>query len=607
MQVIILAAGSGKRLYPLTETTPKCLVEVHGKPIIFNALDALVAAGIERIVIVTGHLAEQVKGRIGGDWKGVPVVYVHNPDYAKTNNIYSLWLARGHMDRDSVLMECDLFFDPELIARLLEGDWDSVALVDPFKPFMDGTVVAVNERGMISRMVLPKDQKQPFDYADKFKTVNIYRFSRSFLSDVFVPNLDLYVKTLKHDQYYELLLTVLIYMGYDKLKAVSLQGIRWMEIDDFQDLERAEILFADPDRLYQRINAIHGGYWRYEFKDFAYLYNLYFPPSELFTELKLNLTMLAGNYPSAQKELAALLSPWVGMAADELAVGNGASELIAIIKRHLVKKLAIPYPTFNEYETHLDREQIHAVDCLNEDHSLDPDRYIRSVKAGGANAALLINPNNPTASFVEPDKVRYLLDHLTSLDLFLLDESFIDFVSTEGGLSLSGDLKRYKNLVIIKSLSKNLGTPGLRLGYAASASPKIMKVIRENIPIWNVNSAAEYLLEILTKYRAEFKDSCRRVIEDRDYFYEKLRALPGIKPYKPHANFVFVKLDPGVASWTLKKRLFERAKLLIKDCSNKTGLGDGSYVRLAVRTKPESDDCVRELSAVLEEMKIGQK
>ncbi len=607
MQAVILAAGLGNRLKPLTLQTPKCLIEVNGTPILFNSLDLLQSSGVERVVIVTGHLGSLVKSRVGDSWKGMPIVYVDNPDYAKTNNIYSLWLARDYFDRDSVLMECDLYFDKALVERLMSADAENVALVDQFRPYMDGTVVSVDKRGMIDRMILAKDQDETFNYSDKFKTVNIYRFSKKFLSEAFLPSLELYVRTLKRDQYYELILTVLVYMGHDALRAVSMSGVRWMEVDDFSDLQRAEILFLDKKQLYARVNHIHGGYWRYSFQDHAYLYNLHFPPHELFNELSLNQKTLLGQYPSAQKDLVELLSPWAEIPADRLAIGNGASELIALIKKYVVRKIGIPYPTFNEYETGLEPDRIHPIDCMKKDHSIDPDRYVRSVIKGGCNVALLINPNNPTSVFTPPDRVRSILEGLKDLDMFLLDESFIDFVSPDAENSLAGELGRYPNLVILKSLSKNLGTPGLRLGYIASANTKIITEIRRHIPIWNINSMAEYFLEILTKYRAEFRESCRQVMKDRDHFYQCLLSIPELEPVKPSANFVFAGLKEGLLSWDLKKRLFMDAGILIKDCSNKTGLGSGSSVRLAVRTKPESDRFTKALMETIGGMRNGKK
>lgn len=589
MQAVILAAGLGSRLRPITEQIPKCLVEVNGVPIIVSNLDALSRHGVRRAIIVLGHLGQMVRDRLGHSWKGLEIVYVENPDYAKTNNVYSLWTAREYLDCESILMECDLFFEDTLIGRLLSHRGQNVAMVGEFKPYMDGTVVEVDKSGMITRMILSKEHPKEFSFLDKFKTINIYLFTEKFLKEVFTPNLDLYVKTQENDQYYELILTVLIYMGHHRIQAVFADGLKWMEIDDFSDIQRAKILFSEKPTLYQHVQSLHGGFWRYDFQDFSYLYNLFFPPPSLVHELRVNVSSLLGQYPSAQREIAGLLAHWTGLEPNCLAVGNGASEIIAILKKDFVKKIAIPIPTFNEYETHLSRDQIEYFLCSPEDFCIDVDAYARAVERSGCNVALIINPNNPTAQYLEPAKIEYLLKRLSMLDLILLDESFIDFVSLDPMTSMTSRLGEFKNLVILKSLSKNLGIPGLRLGYAASSNRKLIERIRTSLSVWNVNSFAEYFLEVLTKYRSDYTASCIKTIEARDYFYEKLSSIPGIKSFAPQSNFVFVRLDNGMDGRMLKERLFLDSNILIKDCSNKTGLESGHYVRFSVRRKEETD------------------
>lgn len=166
MNAIILAAGIGRRLRPLTDSIPKCLVEVRGKPLLLYQLDALVSCGIKKIVLVVGHRRELIEERIGKSYRGVPVEYVVNDDYSTTNNIYSLWLAKEHLLGDDILlMECDVIFDREVITRLLEHGGDAVVLVDRFQIGMDGTVVDVDNEGIVRRIRTRSEQSNRFDFS----------------------------------------------------------------------------------------------------------------------------------------------------------------------------------------------------------------------------------------------------------------------------------------------------------------------------------------------------------------------------------------------------------------------------------------------------------
>jgi len=588
MQALILAAGMGNRLRPLSINTPKALVEVNGKPILSNTLDILQHQGIKKTHIVLGYLGEVIKDKVGNNWKGMEINYIVNEEYDKTNNIYSLWMASDVLNEDTILLECDVYFEETLISRLLTQNLENKVVVDHFKPGMDGTVVEINDKGEIKRLITSEDQGINFDYSDKYKTVNIYLFTKDFLQKYFLPNLDLYIKTQSKNKYYELLLSVFISMRNPILYATIIDDIKWLEIDDFSDLKKAEILFANPMARLQKAELAHGGYWRYDFADYSYLYNLYFPPVALINEVRINLDKLLTNYPSCQKELAKNLANWTGIEAEYLTVSNGISEVIRIINTHFVKKLAIPLPTFNEYESGLKPEQLFYFDSATNDFNLDLDKYAEAILKEKCSVALLINPNNPTGKFSKLEQVRLFLEKLKDLELIIVDESFIGFVSVEGQ-SLESEFKNYPNLLIVRSLGKELGILGVRLGYVVSVNRNFIELLRKFLPIWNVNSIAEYILEMLPKYRKEYKESLAKVREDREYLFEKLKQIKYLKPLFSETNFIFLILDNSYKSDELKNKLFVDYNILIKDCSNKSGLQDKKYIRIAVRTKSETD------------------
>ena len=211
MQAVILAAGQGSRLRPLTDHRPKCLVEVRGKPMLQYQLEALCEAGVRRCVIVVGHHAEQVRAFAGTRYRSLAMTYVENEVFDTTNNIYSLWLTRHEITEGILLLESDLVFEPELLLELCDTPWQNVAVVDRFQPFMNGTVILV-QGDTACAMVLKKDQGPGFDYASALKTVNIYKLCHRTVRDDLMPVLDDLVSRGLTDRYYDqdrVLLTLL--------------------------------------------------------------------------------------------------------------------------------------------------------------------------------------------------------------------------------------------------------------------------------------------------------------------------------------------------------------------------------------------------------------
>ena len=155
MQALILAAGCGKRLRPLTDYVPKSLVEVNGIPLLVNALECLSGRGIEEVLIVIGDKKDIIVERLGFRYKEMKIVYIDNPRYQETNNIYSFWLARNYVHDDVVMLECDLFYRRSLIDRILEGEGECNILVSPYRSeSMDGTVVTMDKVGTVKSLVI---------------------------------------------------------------------------------------------------------------------------------------------------------------------------------------------------------------------------------------------------------------------------------------------------------------------------------------------------------------------------------------------------------------------------------------------------------------------
>lgn len=248
MKAMFLIAGRGRRLRPYTDTLPKCMLPLHGEPLLSTALHMVGRVGIERAVLVVGHMEDVIREAYGDRFAGVELSYVSNPDYATTNNLYTMWLARAELDEDIVLLEGDLRYDIEILQRLVDHPAADVAVVDDFRPPMNGTVVlpSASKKGWAERMVLGKDQGDGFPYAHALKTVNLYKLSRALLQDLFVPALDEAVRGERVGDYYEAILAQLVEAGETELAFSHVGSSRWAEVDNEEDLRFALELFTPP-------------------------------------------------------------------------------------------------------------------------------------------------------------------------------------------------------------------------------------------------------------------------------------------------------------------------------------------------------------------------
>jgi histidinol-phosphate/aromatic aminotransferase/cobyric acid decarboxylase-like protein/CTP:molybdopterin cytidylyltransferase MocA len=600
-RAVLLAAGRGQRLYPLTADIPKCLIEIGGEPLVERALRALAAEGVTEATIVVGYRGEAVRDRLGATFAGLDISYVEAPDYATTNNLRSLWDARSHLDQDVLLLDADVVFDSAVIAALLAVPGSSAA-VAPHHSALSGTVVRRDARQRVSSFVLDAEQGPDFDARETFKTVNIYLLREQLLREQVVPRLLSMVAAGRVQEYYECILRDCVADGsLLDLVAVDVSGSRWYENDDHRDLDAAEFLFLDREAQFERIQRLHGGYWRYGFTDHSYLYNMNFPPQAMLDAFKVDLQQIVTNYPVAQSELARLVADWTGSNPEHVVVANGAAELIMLVGGRVEQGLTLPTPSFNEYEQVVEAGQLNRF-------ALDPDTFALNVDAfadfairNRSDLAVVVTPNNPTAMAVPRDDLLELAARLTPHGCRLIvDESFIEFSRGGGAASVEGMVAALPNLAVIKSMSKVFGIAGLRLGYLVSADLSFVADIRRGVPIWNINGLAEQFLRTVGRFRGEFEASCDLTRVAYRGLYEDLLAIPGVEPLEPDANFVMCKLTgPGVTGPQIARRLYVEHNILIKDCAAKTMPDADRYVRIASRTPAENRRLVQALAPLV--------
>jgi len=593
MQAIILAAGMGKRLGELTKNSTKCMVKIDGKRLIEYALEALAAQDIRKAVIVTGHGADEFPAVLGASYAGVSISYVHNPDYAKTNNIYSLFLAREAMEADdSILLESDLIFEPAIIADCLNHPSPDVAVVARFEPWMDGTVTRLEDNHDIT-CFLGKKEMVEADLAHYFKTVNIYKLSRNFCRDRFFPFLDVYIKAKGLNEYYEEVFKVLTFIDRGALRAVDVSRRLWYEIDDVQDLDIAHALFARGEAKVKALHARYGGYWRFpKLKDYCYLVNPYFPTPQMFAEMGRSFPVLVANYPSGQKVQNLLGAKMFGVAPHQILVGNGASELIRAMFRDGGGPVGLSVPTFDEYRACIGPERLRTFAPVRPDFRYTADDlYDFSVREKLA-ALILINPDNPSGNFLTRAEVLGLAGRLGAKKIRLVyDESFLDFADGSADHSLidSETLEKFPNVAAVKSISKSYGVPGLRLGVLASSDQALLERVWKEVSIWNINSPAEFFLQIIDKHKSDFRAACRRIVEERERFVAGLRNIPFLRVLPSRANYVLCEILPPWTPARLAETLLNDHDILIKDASGKLGFDSRPYVRLTIRDDADDD------------------
>lgn len=599
----------GKRLGRYTKNATKCMVQVNGKALIEYAIESLVANGIKKLVIVIGYKGEILKDFISSRFNesnlnGMEIEYIENAVYDKTNNIYSLYLACDKLIQDdTILLESDLIFKKEIITALLQNPEKNLAVVSPFEPWMDGTCTLLDGNNCVTGIL----DKAHFDWKDTtayFKTVNIYKFSKEFSKQYYVPFLEAYQKAFGKNEYYEQVLKVLSYLSSNTLKGMKVSGEDWYEIDDPADLAIAENRFAEGKEKLSKLQHRYGGYWRFpQLKDFCYLVNPYFPPQKMVDELSANFKTLLTQYPSGATEQSILAGKIFNLLPEHIVVGNGAAELISSLGETLSGKVAVPYPTFNEYPERFKHAEIVPLMTDAKDFSYTASDILDSVNTSGAGTVLLINPDNPSGNFIKKDEMLSLLDELKSRNVKIyFDESFIDFAEKEIRYTLLNQeiLEKCPNLVVVKSISKSYGVPGLRLGVLANSDEAYISAIKKQNTIWNINSFAEYYLQIYEKYANAYAAACDKIAQERKRFVGELAKISGISVYPSQANFVLCRLDGEKSAASLAIDLLENANIYIKDLTGKKCFEEDRFVRLAVRNKEDNDVLLEALKHFLQ-------
>ncbi len=601
MQAIILAAGMGKRLKELTSEATKCMVKVNGVAMIDRMMGHLDKLGLSRIVVVVGYEGKKLKDYIENLGVSTPVIYVENSVYNKTNNIYSLYLAKDYLvQEDTILLESDLVFEGAVLQKLIQHPYPSLVLVDKFESWMDGTVVQLDEQDNIKSFVT----KREFDFNkidEYYKTVNIYKFSKEFSELYYVPFLEIYCKALGTNEYYEQVLKVITFLEDPHIKAVRLEGEKWYEIDDVQDLDIAETIFLEGEEKLARFQKRYGGYWRYpKLLDFCYLVNPYFPNKKLIAEMKTNFETLLTQYPSGMQVNSLVAAKNFGLKEYQIVVGNGAAEIIKSLMENVTGKIGVLHPSFEEYANRCNKDDLVSFVPDNADFTYTADDLMGYFDDKDISTLLVINPDNPSGNYIRKADILRMCTWAKHKGIRLvIDESFVDFVDMEEDRSLlyQDILNENPHLFVVKSISKSYGVPGLRLGIIASGDKETIDAIKKDVAIWNINSFAEFYMQIYEKYKSAYESGLNEFYKARDKFTEELSKVEFLRVIPSQANYLMCEVKAPYTGKEIAIALLEN-NILVKDLAGKTGFDGKQYVRIAVRDNKDNMALIQALKAI---------
>ena len=355
-------------------------------------------------------------------------------------------------------------------------------------------------------------------------------------------------------------------------------------------------------QLLEQYYSRYGGFWEYpEMLDYCYLVNPYFNRSKIIDEMQNNFRTLVSEYPAGMAVNSKLASECWNVKEEYIIPGNGAAELIKAFMENLEGKVGVVRPTFEEYPNRMPDERVVTFVPQNDSFRYDADDMIEFFGNNPVDTLLLINPDNPSGNFITTDGVHKLAQWCEEKGIrFILDESFVDFsvgFATNTFLN-NAILEKYPYMCVIKSISKSYGVPGLRLGILCSADIKLIAKMKKQVSIWNINSFAEFFMQMYPKYRDDYELACEQFIKAREDFEIELRKIPFIRVMPSQANYFFLEVLPPYKPKELCAILLKEYNILASACLAKKGIEPNKYMRIAIRNHGDNAkfiDAMREL------------
>lgn len=360
---------------------------------------------------------------------------------------------------------------------------------------------------------------------------------------------------------------------------------------------------VENEDLLKQYYSRYGGYWRFpDMLDYCYLVNPYFTRSGIIKEMQEFFPVLVSEYPSGMMVNSQLASECWGVKQEYIIPGNGAAELIKTLMENVEGKVGVIRPTFEEYPNRLPAERVETFVPQNDTFRYDADDLIEYFDQHQVDTLLLINPDNPSGNFINIEGVHKVAQWCEDNGLrFILDESFVDFsVGYEQNSFLNNEiLEKYPHLCVMKSISKSYGVPGLRLGILCSSNTDLIARMKKQVSIWNINSFAEFFMQIYPKYREDYKKACDQFIQAREDFEAELKKIPFIRVMPSQANYFFLEVLPPYKPKELCTTLLTKYNILASACLAKKGIEPDRYMRIAVRSHADNAKFINALKELI--------
>jgi len=360
---------------------------------------------------------------------------------------------------------------------------------------------------------------------------------------------------------------------------------------------------SEDEQFLTRYYSRYGGFWIYpDMLDYCYLVNPYFNRSKIIDEMEANFRTLVSEYPAGMRVNSKLASECWQVKQEYIVVGNGAAELIKTLMENIEGKMGIVRPTFEEYPNRMPSEQVVTFVPQNDTFRYDADNLIEFFGQNPVDTLLLINPDNPSGNFIQMEGLHKLAKWCEEKGMrFILDESFVDFsVGYKNNSFIHNEiLNQYPHMYVIKSISKSYGVPGLRLGILCSADADMIAKMKKQVSIWNINSFAEFFMQIYPKYRRDYLQACDQFIQARKDFEVELKKIPFIKVMPSQANYFFLEVLPPYKPKELCAILLKKYNILASACLAKKGIEPNRYMRVAVRNHADNARFVEALNELI--------